>query len=128
MSDDPNPGPGPWHAGERELQARIGAAERMADLGNRVIRRFLLDQHRAFYAQLPFIVAGSVDAEGDAWATLLCGQPGFLAAPTLFWHVWDISESLPWEDVQGCLKQGGYLDLWKPTSRASDSFRLTSGH
>lgn len=82
MSDDPNTGPGPWHAGERELQARIGAAERMADLGSRVIRRFLLDQHRAFYAQLPFIVAGSVDAEGDAWATLLCGQPGFLAAPT----------------------------------------------
>ena len=39
------------------------------------------DQHRQFYAQLPFIVAGSVDPQGDAWATLLTGDPGFIQSP-----------------------------------------------
>ena len=71
-----------WHAGERTLQEKIGVAEKMASVGQRVIRPYLLDQHRDFYAQLPFILLGSVDPAGDAWATLLAGQPGFLSAPT----------------------------------------------
>ncbi|MEE3626535.1 pyridoxamine 5'-phosphate oxidase family protein [Nitrospirillum sp. BR 11752] len=71
-----------WHAGERAIQKRVGVAERMAAVGQRVIRDHMPDQHRAFYAQIPFIVAGSVDPRGDAWATLLAGRPGFIAAPT----------------------------------------------
>ncbi len=71
-----------WHAGERTLQEKIGVAEKMASVGQRVIRPYLLDQHRDFYAQLPFILLGSVDPAGDAWATLLAGEPGFLSAPT----------------------------------------------
>lgn len=70
-----------WHQGEIALQQQAGVAERMADVGQRVIRDHLPDQHRDFYAQLPFIVAGSVDAHGDAWATLLEGQPGFIFSP-----------------------------------------------
>lgn len=72
----------PWHAGEIELQRRAGVAERMDGLGRRFVRHFLLDQHREFYAQLPFIVAGAVDTAGDAWATVLAGGAGFLHAPT----------------------------------------------
>ncbi len=49
--------------------------------GAKVIRGFMLDQHRAFYTQLPFVVLGAVDADGDPWATLLAGKPGFLQAP-----------------------------------------------
>jgi predicted pyridoxine 5'-phosphate oxidase superfamily flavin-nucleotide-binding protein len=30
---------------------------------------------------LPFIVAGAVDRAGDAWATILAGEPGFLQSP-----------------------------------------------
>lgn len=71
----------PWHAGERALQARIGVAERMEQVGRRVIRDFMPDQHRAFYASLPFIVIGAVDAAGRAWATWLEGEPGFMTAP-----------------------------------------------
>ncbi|MGL4301363.1 MAG: pyridoxamine 5'-phosphate oxidase family protein [Sphingomonas sp.] len=68
----------PFHLGERAAQARVGVVDQMADIGRRVIRRYMPDQHRAFYAKLPFIVAGAVDTSGQPWATILTGQPGFL--------------------------------------------------
>lgn len=71
----------PWHAGEIAMQRSIGAAERMDEIGRRVMRDHLIEQHRQFYTQLPFVVLGAVDANGDAWATLRAGAPGFLAAP-----------------------------------------------
>lgn len=70
----------PWHAGEVALQRSVGAAEAMASRG-RVVRDHLIDQHRAFYPLLPFILAGTVDKAGDAWATILAGKPGFLQSP-----------------------------------------------
>ncbi|MGZ2385446.1 putative pyridoxine 5'-phosphate oxidase superfamily flavin-nucleotide-binding protein [Rhizobium brockwellii] len=54
----------------------------MAAVGQRVVRDFMPDQHRDFYAQLPFIVLGSVDPAGDAWATFVEGQPGFMSSPS----------------------------------------------
>lgn len=71
----------PWHRGETTLQKSVGVADRMAAFGSKVIRDHMPDQHRQFYAQLPFIVASSVDPQGDAWATLLTGNPGFIQAP-----------------------------------------------
>lgn len=71
----------PWHPGELALQRVIGFVERLDKVGRRAILDFLVDQHRAFYAQLPFIVIGSVDSSGDAWATLRAGTPGFLNSP-----------------------------------------------
>lgn len=71
-----------WHEGETALQERLGVAARMQDVGARVIRDFMPQQHRDFYAQVPFIVAGSVDGAGDAWATLLAGGAGFITSPT----------------------------------------------
>ncbi|WP_374680282.1 pyridoxamine 5'-phosphate oxidase family protein, partial [Hydrocarboniphaga effusa] len=71
-----------WHAGEKTLQSRAGVAERMDAIGQRVIRDFMPDQHRAFYAQIPFVVVGSVDRRDDAWATLITGTPGFISSPT----------------------------------------------
>ena len=71
-----------WHEGERFIQAKLGVAERMEIVGRRVVRDFMPDQHRDFYAQLPFIVLGSVDAAGDPWATFIEGRPGFMASPT----------------------------------------------
>lgn len=73
--------PSVWHPGEIALQQQAGVAERMAEIGPRVVRDNMPDQHRDFYAQLPFIVVGSVDAHGDAWATLLEGAPGFIFSP-----------------------------------------------
>ncbi|AJD44383.1 2Fe-2S iron-sulfur cluster binding domain-containing protein [Rhizobium sp. SEMIA 4085] len=71
-----------WHAGETYIQEKVGVAERMAAVGQRVIRDFMPDQHRDFYAQLPFIVLGSVDRRGDAWATFLEGHSGFMSSPS----------------------------------------------
>lgn len=71
-----------WHEGETFIQQKLGVAERMAVMGQRVVRDFMPDQHREFYAQLPFIVLGSVDGQGDAWATLVEGRPGFMSSPT----------------------------------------------
>src|SRR5882757_780531 len=71
-----------WHAGEKAIQQKVGVAERMEAVGQRVVRDFMPDQHREFYAQIPFIVLGSVDRKGDAWATLVAGRPGFISSPT----------------------------------------------
>ncbi|WP_368518561.1 pyridoxamine 5'-phosphate oxidase family protein [Rhizobium sp.] len=71
-----------WHEGETFIQEKLGVKERMAEVGQRVIRDFMPDQHRDFYAQLPFIVLGSVDRRGDAWATFIEGQPGFMSSPS----------------------------------------------
>ncbi|MEZ4333833.1 MAG: pyridoxamine 5'-phosphate oxidase family protein [Myxococcota bacterium] len=74
-------GASPWHAGERTMQALIGVAERMEQVGRRVIRDFMPDQHRAFYASQSSIVIGAVDPAGRAWATWLEGAPGFMTSP-----------------------------------------------
>jgi len=71
----------PWHAGELAMQQRAGVVERMAEIGKRVIRDHLLDQHRAFYPLLPFVVLGAVDPDDQPWATLRAGHPGFLRSP-----------------------------------------------
>jgi uncharacterized protein len=71
----------PWHSGEITIQRSIGAAEKMDTVGRNNLRNFLLDQHREFYPLLPFIVLGTVDPAGDAWATLRAGRPGFLSSP-----------------------------------------------
>ncbi|MGF6336395.1 ferredoxin-NADP reductase/predicted pyridoxine 5'-phosphate oxidase superfamily flavin-nucleotide-binding protein [Bradyrhizobium sp. i1.8.4] len=71
-----------WHAGERAIQQKAGVAEKMEAVGRRAVRDFMPDQHRDFFAQIPFIVVGSVDRSGDAWASLLAGKPGFISSPT----------------------------------------------
>lgn len=71
----------PWHHGEASLHARLGIGERMDELGSRVIRDYMPDQHREFFAQLPFVVVGSVDAGGRTWASVLAGAPGFVGSP-----------------------------------------------
>ncbi|MFC4521021.1 pyridoxamine 5'-phosphate oxidase family protein [Cupriavidus pinatubonensis] len=71
----------PWHAGELALQARFGVAAKMEDVGRRVMRDYMPDQHREFFAQMPFVVLGTVAPDGRVWATLRAGRPGFLQSP-----------------------------------------------
>lgn len=76
---DKNPEPdSPFHRGEREIQSRLGVRERMESFGRRVIRSYLPEQHRDFYRQLPYLLLGSMDSEGQPWASILCGEPGFV--------------------------------------------------
>ena len=72
---------GGWHEGERAAQAKVGVAGRMAEIGEKVLRSFMPEQHRMFFAQLPFLVIGSVDPRGHIFASALFGQPGFAGAP-----------------------------------------------
>ena len=70
-----------FHAGEQELQRRIGVADRMQAFASRAIRSFMPQQHRDFFALLPFVVVAAVDEAGAPWITLVAGQPGFLESP-----------------------------------------------
>ncbi|WP_112963830.1 pyridoxamine 5'-phosphate oxidase family protein [Agrobacterium sp. fls2-241-TYG-188a] len=79
-AETPSPS-SPWHAGELEIQRHAGVIEQMDPVGRRVLRTFLLDQHREFYPLLPFIAIGSVDGDGTPWATIRSGRPGFLHSP-----------------------------------------------
>ncbi|NEP08927.1 MAG: flavin-nucleotide-binding protein [Symploca sp. SIO2C1] len=71
----------PFHAGELAIQARFNIHERMDKQGRRVIRDYLPEQFRQFFAQLPYVIVGTVDAEGKPWASILVGEPGFLSTP-----------------------------------------------
>lgn len=71
----------PFHEGEQALQQRAGSFDTLAAIGSRVIRSFMPDQHREFFAQLPFVVLGALDATGQPWATALAGRPGFMTSP-----------------------------------------------
>lgn len=71
----------PFHEGELALQERAGSRAKLAEIGPRVIRDYMPDQHREFFAQLAFIVVGSVDANGQPWASVLTGEPGFATSP-----------------------------------------------
>lgn len=80
-ADDSVQAASPWHAGERQMQAHAGMAERMAQIGPKLLRDHMPEQHRTFFAQLPFLVMGTVDEQGDAWAGVLEGEPGFAVSP-----------------------------------------------
>lgn len=71
----------PFHVGERFIQDKLGVREQMENFGRRIIRDHFPEQHRAFYAQLPFITVGHVDDDGWPWASILVGRPGFIATP-----------------------------------------------
>ncbi len=81
MTSESPEGASPFHAGEVAIQQQLGVAERMAAFAARVVRDHMPDQHRQFYAQLPFLVLGTVDGDGWPWASLLEGQPGFATSP-----------------------------------------------
>lgn len=71
----------PFHPGEVHLQTLTGVHEQMAPRGRAFIRDHMPDQHRHFFAQLPFVVAGGLDGLAQPWATILAGPPGFMHSP-----------------------------------------------
>lgn len=67
----------PFHEGELEAQALAGESSRGAG-----IRDFMPDQHRDFFALLPYLFAAGRDAQGKPIATVLTGPEGFVTSPT----------------------------------------------
>lgn len=66
----------PFHPGEH-------AAQRLADvhISGAPIRGFMPDQHRDFFALLPFLPIATRDDSGAPIATILTGLPGFVVSP-----------------------------------------------
>ena len=71
----------PFHHGEREIQSRYGVRDQLESIGQRFIRNYMPGEHRQFFAQLPFLLLGSVDNSGRPWASVLVGRPGFASSP-----------------------------------------------
>ena len=70
----------PFHAGERQAQRLAGRAESAAASGG-FIREAMPDQHRAFFAALPFLVAAGEGTDGRIWVSILEGPQGFVTSP-----------------------------------------------
>jgi predicted pyridoxine 5'-phosphate oxidase superfamily flavin-nucleotide-binding protein len=67
----------PFNRDELAAQALAGGGPR----GGGGIRNFMPEQQRHFFAQLPYLFVGAVDAAGWPLATLLTGRPGFVQSP-----------------------------------------------
>lgn len=65
-----------FHTDELAAQAHAGVTTRSAG-----IRDFMPEQHRAFFAALPYVFLATIDAEGWPLATMLEGEPGFVSSP-----------------------------------------------
>ncbi len=71
----------PFHPGEIAVQARLGVADKIDKQARRMIRDFMPEQHRQFFAKLPYAIVGSLDDRQQPWASILLGKPGFLSSP-----------------------------------------------
>jgi hypothetical protein len=71
----------PFHQGERDVQARVGVREHMEQIGQRILRDAMPDQHRELFMKLPTIFIGTMDEARRPWASVLFGEPGFLESP-----------------------------------------------
>jgi uncharacterized protein len=99
-----------FHAGEQAMQARAGVQAQMAQIGPRVLRDHMPEQHRAFFGLLPFVVVGSMDAQGQPWAGVLAGAPGFMCSPDPT-HLHVRARPLPNDPLVATLHDGAPLGL-----------------
>jgi predicted pyridoxine 5'-phosphate oxidase superfamily flavin-nucleotide-binding protein len=66
-----------FHEDEARAQALAGHQRP----GRVVIRPFMPDQHREFFALLPYLFVATLDAQGWPMASVLTGAPGFMQSP-----------------------------------------------
>ena len=71
----------PFHPGEQQIQSRLGMRDKLEDIGRRMIRDHMPEQHREFFALLPWLLVGSRDADDQPQASVLWGTPGFATSP-----------------------------------------------
>jgi ferredoxin-NADP reductase/predicted pyridoxine 5'-phosphate oxidase superfamily flavin-nucleotide-binding protein len=109
----------PFHEGEQYIQEKLGVRDRMETFGQRVIRGHFPQQHREFYHQLPFLFAGHSDMSGQVWASILCGEPGFISTPDEY-RIKINTMPLPGDPLGNSLSTGlqvGFLGIELPTRR-----------
>jgi uncharacterized protein len=66
-----------FHEDEARAQALAGHQRP----GRVAIRPFMPDQHREFFALLPYLFVATLDAQGWPMASVLTGEPGFMQSP-----------------------------------------------
>lgn len=72
--------PTPFHTGEQAAQRLAGTTDSAAS-GGAFIRKAMPDQHRAFFADLPFLVVSGAGMDGRVWVSILEGPGGFVSSP-----------------------------------------------
>lgn len=138
-SESPPPLPAddtPFHQAELAIQERLGVRSKLHQGARAGIRTYMPDQHRTFFAQLPFLLTGAVDNDGQPWASMLVGRPGFISSPDATTLRID-ARPLAGDPLNGHLHTGahvGLLGIEPPTRRrnrmngvvaASDAHGLT---
>ncbi|UIJ73460.1 pyridoxamine 5'-phosphate oxidase family protein [Aurantimonas sp. HBX-1] len=99
----------PFHPGEIEAQQRAGT-EADAAAGGRFIRDSMPEQHREFFAALPFVVVASGDETGQPWVTILEGQQGFVASPDVG-HLSIAARPGPGDPLKAALGPGSAIGM-----------------
>lgn len=66
-----------YHSGELKVQTRVGAVQAAKNI-SRIIHPVIAHVFVDFIQSQPMVILGSVDPNGLAWASVLCGQPGFM--------------------------------------------------
>jgi predicted pyridoxine 5'-phosphate oxidase superfamily flavin-nucleotide-binding protein len=51
--------PSPYHVGEQHAQTRVGVRDIAERIGRAYIRKYLTDQAKEFYNELPFLNVGT---------------------------------------------------------------------
>jgi predicted pyridoxine 5'-phosphate oxidase superfamily flavin-nucleotide-binding protein len=98
----------PFHAAELAAQRRAGVLDQADAGGRRGIRDFIPEQHRAFFAEQPFMVFGGLDANGQPWPSLRVGTPGFVSSPDE--HTLRIAgRTLAGDPLAGAWRTGAWL-------------------
>ena len=66
-----------FHAGEQAVQARVGV-QAEADRLSHLLSGAIKPAAQEFLQQQPWAIASTIDANGNVWASLLTGVPGFV--------------------------------------------------
>jgi predicted pyridoxine 5'-phosphate oxidase superfamily flavin-nucleotide-binding protein len=94
----------PFHDGERAVQDRVGVRAK-ADQLSGIIGEAMPPAVRLFLSRQRLVVVASIDADGNVWASLWSGRPGFVRA--LDARTVQVSAYLPHGDpIAACLHAG----------------------
>ncbi|MGD1920168.1 MAG: pyridoxamine 5'-phosphate oxidase family protein [Pleurocapsa sp.] len=70
-----------FHQGEQTLQTEVGKREEIERASQLMIRTHMPNQHCTFFKGLRYVFIGTVDKQGQPWASILSGSIGFISIP-----------------------------------------------
>ena len=69
-----------FHLGERTLQSEAGKREEIERVSQVMMRDYMTKQQLTFFQELRYLFVGTVDEQGQPWASILSGPVGFIGA------------------------------------------------